>query len=124
MNNVMINGMLEARNRAIASLCRLRYWPGRIDDAASLAELHRLSDDAAKDKKSVKLWPMCKDTTEASRFLRFEVDRDSECDLREWLYRNGYGQPACVGPLKFMGIDVYVVDHLPPPGWRIINPMA
>lgn len=65
-----------------------------------------------------------RDSRAARRILRIEVDHNGEVELFREHYRhtgNPY-DPNRVGPLKFEDVDVYVVDRLPAPGWRVINP--
>lgn len=58
--------------------------------------------------------------------VRIEVDRDHEHELfrdpsshLSFQIRSGPRE----GPLEFMGSALYIVDRLPDPGWRVINPM-
>ena len=71
-------------------------------------------------------YPVCQHADQACRVLRFEIDRDHEVELLEWLHKNHMLRQMpweLQGPYQFMGVDVYLVPNLPAPGWRIINPM-
>lgn len=71
------------------------------------------------------------------RTLRVEIDRDHEYGLLMWKRLN-YMPPIAfapgdalgsinsmpTGPHEFEGVSWYVVNHLPAPGWRVINPFA
>lgn len=57
------------------------------------------------------------------RLIRIEVDQEAAIKLR---YQTNPIYPEArhaYGPKQYMGIDLYVVDVLPPPGWRVINPL-
>lgn len=61
----------------------------------------------------------------AARILRIEISCKVEADFfhdaaRYNMVPGDYYERE--GPMQFMGIDLYIVNRLPPPGWRIINP--
>lgn len=70
--------------------------------------------------------PMFRKDADARRVLRIEVDRDREYDIVTYLHESGrlfdHSHADRIGPRQFDGVDLYVVDQLPEPGWRIINP--
>lgn len=74
-----------------------------------------------------KLMPRFK-PDEIERMLRIEIDRDNDGVWLEWQWRNGMhinrDQASRDGPRQFQRVDVYIVDTLPAPGWRIVNPMV
>lgn len=58
--------------------------------------------------------------------LRVEVDHAARTRLRATSPALGHGiyhPHAKEGPLTLEGVAVYLVEHLPEPGWRIINPL-
>jgi hypothetical protein len=72
--------------------------------------------------------PMFK-AEQVERMLRIEIDRDHEGDWLHALHRVGmidYGASYWdyEGPRTFQNVDVYMVNRLPAPGWRIVNPMV
>lgn len=125
--SVLPDAMRIARHEELRWLLTPRYWPGSLlQSQKALAELHQASDAAAKDGEAIQLTPIFYNTEQACRALRFEIDRDHEPDLLQWLHRNHALQKMpweLEGPYQFMGVDVYLVPNLPAPGWRIINPM-
>lgn len=112
-------------------LSRLHLTPGidpdmDVPEKEAAIEYERVGDlPGGQYLRAKGSLPVFRRTDTMHRVLRFEVDRDHEGEMWEWLHRNGYlsnrGLPE--GPLKFMGVDVYLVPKLPAPGWRIINPM-
>lgn len=75
--------------------------------------------------------------SEAVRFLRVELTRDTEDDLVRHMYGGAHlnptfyhprfsgSQPNGTGPMKIWNVDCYIVDRLPEgQRWRVINPMA
>jgi len=66
--------------------------------------------------------------SEVERMLRIEIERDLEPEFARWLQYTGQSVGksffAHQGPWTFQGVDVYVVNVLPAPGWRIINPLV
>ena len=102
-------------------LCTPRYWPGGVGNLEALkAEALR----AESEKDSVRLHPICQDMDQARRILRVELDHDAfdevaydlDCPWR-------YDAHDMEGPRRLRGVDVYTVNRLPAPGWRVINPM-
>ena len=83
--------------------------------------------DAALAKETMAhVRPLISRQSMAVRIIRIEVDHDVDCDIAAWRYRYGCGDDLTrsdhIGPRTLMGIDVYVVDRLPAPGWRVVNP--
>lgn len=125
----MIDAIARDIRAQVRWLLAPRYWPGAIVGSKSgLAELHRAAKHAEKNKDSVQLFPLVQNLDEAIRTIRIEIDRDHDGEMIDWLCRNGFGdfllRSDHSGPMQFMGVDCYIVRHLPPPGWRVINPMA
>jgi hypothetical protein len=66
---------------------------------------------------------------EVDRLLRIEIERDFEGDWLSALHRIGMIDHRTSywdheGPRTFQNVDVYMVNRLPAPGWRIVNPMV
>lgn len=123
---MIADAMRAAYHEEVRYLCAARYLPHGITSAAGLVELRQRSAEAESEEEPVKLNPLCGSIEGACRILRFEIDRDHEVDLLEWLHKTGQLRAMpweLKGPYQFMGVDVYLVPNLPAPGWRIINPM-
>jgi hypothetical protein len=59
------------------------------------------------------------------RLLRIEIDQTRVPEF--WRYSKHsldafHRRDEREGPQTFQGVDLYVVNQLPAPGWRIINP--
>ena len=102
-------------------LCAPRYWPGGIGNIEALIAEAKVADS---QKRNIRLLPICQKTDQARRLLRVEIGYDAQTEI--WL------DPDCPwkydgfdfqGPRRLLGVDTYVVDRLPAPGWRVINPM-
>ncbi len=61
---------------------------------------------------------------QARRMIRLEVDYERERVIAYTMHRYGFtALHEREGPTTFEGFDVYVVNRLPEPGWRVVNPM-
>ncbi len=103
-------------------LCAPRYWPGGVGNMEALKEETALAE---KEKRGVRLQPLCQTTDQARRLLRVELDHEAEAAIWNdpdcpWRWEPFYME----GARRLRGVDAYVVNKLPAPGWRVINPMV
>lgn len=78
------------------------------------------------DNEPVNLTPVFS-PAQVRAMLRIEVDREREIEVmrdRDALTLGLRQQwQEGTGPLELEGVALYVVNRLPAPGWRVINPM-
>lgn len=96
--------------------------------AAVHVQRRRLHNTYHPDKfDPAKMAPSFK-ADQVEEMLRVEIDRDcqdrilsrADWEVRDLWLGGPKGRPS---PLKVDGISWYVLDQLPAPGWRVINPM-